>query len=83
MSSHYTIFVSGQRDMTLELPTHWEACSRSDLESLAETGSYAQRLIAHRYLADNPVNPMTGHTYADDARGCRHLPQLDPFSDGP
>lgn len=33
-----------------EMPAHWEACNRAELEYLAATGSYGQRLIARRYL---------------------------------
>lgn len=37
---------------TRELPTHWEACSRADLEQIADNGSYGQRFIARRYLSE-------------------------------
>jgi hypothetical protein len=37
-----------------DLPTHWEACSRSELEYLAGSGTYGQRLIARRCLIDLP-----------------------------
>lgn len=34
------------------MPDNWEAVTRSQLEWLAEHGSYGQRLIATRYLCD-------------------------------
>jgi hypothetical protein len=36
----------------MNLPTNWEDCTRTELEWLAEHGSYGQRLIANRYLAE-------------------------------
>ena len=35
-----------------EIPVNWQDCTRSQLEYLAESGSYGQRLIAQRYIRD-------------------------------
>lgn len=38
-------------------PTHWEACTKEQLEYLQEHGSYGQRKIAERYLKTRKKKP--------------------------
>lgn len=56
-----------QRNMKTkkELPTHWEACSAEDLEQIINHGTYGQRLIARRYIADARQRETKTSTKAD------------------